>query len=151
MHTIYKDGIYAMRRGHRAKVDVIEWISRIESASREGAIIIVEGRKDRDSLRSAGISGEIVYAREIEALARRDGPSIFKGKSFIVMTDFDREGSEMASRISREIEDGGGRVLRWIRHQYRALGLPEKVEDLCKVVDDDLCRGLDKGFSLREH
>ena len=139
-----------MRRGYRSKVDVADWISRIERASKEGAIIIVEGKRDRDSLRSAGISGEIVYAREIEALAKRDGLSIFKGKSFIILTDFDREGSEMASRISREIECGGGRILRWIRYQYRALGLPEKVEDFCKVVDY-VYRGLDKSLSFGEH
>ncbi|MGC8933036.1 MAG: toprim domain-containing protein [Candidatus Methanodesulfokora sp.] len=150
MHTIYKDGIYTMRRGCRSKVDVADWISRIENASREGAVIIVEGKKDRDALRSAGISGEIVYAREIEALVKRDGLSIFKGKSFIILTDFDREGSEMASRLSREIEYGGGRILRWIRYQYRALGLPEKIEDFCKVVDD-VYRGLDKSISFGEH
>lgn len=139
-----------MRRGCRSKVDVADWISRIENASREGAVIIVEGKKDRDALRSAGISGEIVYAREIEALVKRDGLSIFKGKSFIILTDFDREGSEMASRLSREIEYGGGRILRWIRYQYRALGLPEKIEDFCKVVDD-VYRGLDKSISFGEH
>jgi 5S rRNA maturation endonuclease (ribonuclease M5) len=139
-----------MRRKHKTRVDVIEWISEIESASKEGAIIIVEGKKDRDSLRSAGISGRIVYVKDIEALVKKEGLSIFKGKSFIILTDFDREGSEMASKISREIESGGGRVIKWIRYQYRALGLPDKIEDFYKVVDDDLYRGLDKSISFGE-
>jgi hypothetical protein len=56
----------------------------------------------------------------------------------------------MASKISREIESGGGRVIKWIRYHYRALGLPDKIEDFYKVVDDDLYRGLDKSISFGE-
>ena len=66
-------------------------ILELQDMSDKGAIIIVEGRKDVESLRSLGINGEIKLSSQqplidiTEQLSRR-------GKDIVILTDWDRKG-----------------------------------------------------------
>jgi 5S rRNA maturation endonuclease (ribonuclease M5) len=80
--------------------------------------IIVEGKKDEDAMRVAGIkspviqfssSGLPVFAFVEEVVGA------YRGKTVLVMLDFDKEGNEMTERISQELEEKGVRVQRTFR------------------------------------
>ena len=73
-------------------------ILELQDMSDKGAIIIVEGRKDVESLRSLGINGEIKLSSQqplidiTEQLSRR-------GKDIVILTDWDRKGGIVARKI----------------------------------------------------
>lgn len=75
-----------------------ELILELQDQSDTGAIIIVEGRKDVESLRSLGIKGDIRLSSQqplfdlTEQLSRR-------GKDIVLLTDWDRKGGMMARKI----------------------------------------------------
>jgi len=73
-------------------------ILELQVLSDTGAIIIVEGRKDVESLRSLGVNGEIKLSSQkplldfTEQLSRR-------GKDIVLLTDWDRKGGMVARNI----------------------------------------------------
>ena len=76
-------------------------IERIHDEADKGGIIVVEGLRDKESLRLMGIKGRILCLqssrKNIFLFAEQ-----FNGESqVIVLTDFDREGVFLANRLAR--------------------------------------------------
>ena len=80
--------------------------------------VIVEGKRDEEALRAAGLrspvvqfasSGLPVFAFVEEVVAG------YKGSTVVVLLDFDQEGREMAERLAQELEEGGVKVERTLR------------------------------------
>jgi len=76
-------------------------IEQVAFESSNGSTIIVEGQKDRESLRIMGITGPIECLQ-----SSRQSPVGFverlgDAKRIIVLTDFDREGTSLAKKLSR--------------------------------------------------
>ncbi len=73
---------------------------RLESVN--GVPIIVEGRRDAESLRRLGVEGEIVLVKSIRGVRRlferRDVESV------ILLLDFDREGERILKLIKKSLE-----------------------------------------------
>lgn len=63
-----------------------------------GAIIVVEGRRDVESLRSLGISGEMRLASQKPLLEFTEQLSR-SGKEIVLLTDWDKKGGIMAHKI----------------------------------------------------
>ena len=63
-----------------------------------GAIIVVEGRRDVESLRSLGISGEMRLATQKPLLEFTEQLSR-SGKEIVLLTDWDKKGGIMAHKI----------------------------------------------------
>jgi 5S rRNA maturation endonuclease (ribonuclease M5) len=77
-------------------------LERIASAGRD-SVIIVEGRRDEESLRRLGIMGNI-YKLKSSRIRFQEFPAVMGGyREAIILTDFDREGEELAVRIQREL------------------------------------------------
>jgi len=109
---------------------VLEWVSKVNSAGRSyGLTIIVEGAGDARSLRSIGITTEIVTVREIKAEIL-EAPGEIPGRVFGILVDFDREGSRLYSTLKRDLEELGGVVEDWPRRAYVEAGLPRRVEEV---------------------
>jgi 5S rRNA maturation endonuclease (ribonuclease M5) len=76
-------------------------IERIVYEAQLGRIIIVEGAKDRDSLRRMGVEGTILCLKN----SRRNSVGFVEEldgeKEVILLTDFDREGVFLAKQLSR--------------------------------------------------
>lgn len=81
-------------------------LERIEKQSAKGTPIVVEGRKDIQSLHKLGITGDIILAKtsgksfldvlsEIEKKERSE---------VILLFDFDRRGKEWTRRMARRLE-----------------------------------------------
>ena len=78
-------------------------IEQVAFESSNGSTIIVEGQKDRESLRIMGITGPIECLQ-----SSRQSPVGFverlgDAKRIIVLTDFDREGISLAKKLSRTL------------------------------------------------
>ena len=76
-------------------------IERITYESQRGRIIVVEGAKDRKSLRSMGVSGTILCLKSSRHNIASFAEQLDGEKEVILLTDFDREGVFLAKRLSR--------------------------------------------------
>lgn len=93
-----------MRAPAEVRLDRLEkLIQRVAHESELGGLIVVEGTRDRESLRKMGVTGMILCLQSsrknilgfVEALDAR--------RKVIVLTDFDREGVSLAKRLTRNL------------------------------------------------
>jgi 5S rRNA maturation endonuclease (ribonuclease M5) len=82
-------------------------IERISFESQEGGVIIVEGIRDRDSLREIGITGRILCLQNSRKNAVGFVEELHDVDEVIILTDFDREGVFLAKRLARTLNAGG--------------------------------------------
>ena len=75
-----------------------EIILELQELAQSGAIIVVEGRRDVESLRSLGISGEIRLACQHPLLKFAEQLSE-SGKEIVLLTDWDKKGGIVARKI----------------------------------------------------
>lgn len=73
-------------------------ILELQVMSDTGAIIVVEGRKDVESLRSLGVNGEIKLSSQKPLLDFTEQLSK-RGKDIVLLTDWDRKGGMSARKI----------------------------------------------------
>ncbi len=83
-----------------------ELILEIQALSDMGAIIVVEGRKDVDSLQLLGIKGDFRLSSKQPLLDFAEQLSR-SGKDIILLTDWDRKGGMIARRIIDYLRDYG--------------------------------------------
>ena len=77
-----------------------ELITALLEASSQGAAIIVEGRRDKNALRSLGVEGPVIMASRRPALdLAEDVARTYR--DIIVLTDWDSKGEEMALIIEQ--------------------------------------------------
>ncbi len=75
-----------------------ELILELKNLSDAGVIIVVEGRKDVESLRSLGVNGEIKLSSQQPLLDFAEKLSR-SGKDIVLLTDWDRKGGMVARKI----------------------------------------------------
>jgi len=73
-------------------------ILELQDMSDAGAIIVVEGRRDVESLRSLGINGDIKLSSQQPLLNFTEVLSRC-GKDIVILTDWDRKGGMAARKI----------------------------------------------------
>jgi 5S rRNA maturation endonuclease (ribonuclease M5) len=78
-------------------------IQRVSYESEQGGIIIVEGTRDRDSLRELGISGTILCLQSSRKNTVGFVEELDARRKVIVLTDFDRQGVFLAKRLARSL------------------------------------------------
>ena len=72
----------------------------LEELNEKDAVIIVEGKKDRNALQRAGVKGRIeIVNRSPEELSRRMAGE----KEVVLLTDFDEAGEEICRRMQESL------------------------------------------------
>jgi 5S rRNA maturation endonuclease (ribonuclease M5) len=93
-----------MRAPAEVRLDRLEkLIQRVIHESELGAVIVVEGTRDRDSLRRLGIQGTILCLQSSRKNLLGFVEELDAGKRVVVLTDFDREGVSLAKRLVRSL------------------------------------------------
>jgi len=80
-----------------------ELIASLLEASDRGAAIIVEGIRDRRSLRSLGVKGPVILASQRPALNLAEDAAR-KYDEIVVLTDWDDRGEEMARHLEQHLQ-----------------------------------------------
>ncbi|MFX0174412.1 MAG: toprim domain-containing protein [Candidatus Hodarchaeota archaeon] len=101
------------------------------------AVIIVEGKRDIETLRRLGISNKIIQrgGLSFDKLADR----VYQFSTIIILTDFDAKGKRLRSQIKKEIQKrkGHGRIdplpRQFLYKLCRAYKISE-IEDLDRFV-----------------
>jgi len=68
----------------------LEAIEELREKSRDGWVVVVEGRKDVEALRALGVSGEIVVFNGFSSTA-----DLLKNRDVVLLTDYDPKGMEI--------------------------------------------------------
>ncbi|ADC65585.1 conserved hypothetical protein [Ferroglobus placidus DSM 10642] len=75
---------------------LLKLLDELSERAENGAVILVEGRKDREALRRIGIPGEIV------AISQKSFSEIcdsFMGREVIILTDWDENGKKLEGNL----------------------------------------------------
>ena len=120
------------------KYERIDRLTRkLVARSKLGTPIIVEGRKDRLSLRRLGVEGEILCLKS-SAMGFFDFlEEIKRWREVIILTDFDREGKELSWQLVRELSRVRIKTDDSFWRELRSLGRSEirSVEELADYVE----------------
>ena len=117
-------------------------ICEIKDLSRAGAVVIVEGKKDRDALNELGISDQISLASSPPLLNFAEDISR-KTNHVIILTDWDSQGKKMAKKLSVYLQASGAKPNNLIRKKIKRLvrkeikdveGLSGYVNNLRRIV-----------------
>jgi len=82
-------------------------LEQVSFESSNGSTIIVEGRRDRESLRSMGITGPIQCLQSSRTNAVGFVENLVGVSRVVVLTDFDREGVSLAKKLARSLSAHG--------------------------------------------
>lgn len=78
-------------------------IEQVALESSNGSIIVVEGRKDLESLRKMGIAGPIQCLQSSRQNTLSFVEKLGRTERIVVLTDFDREGTSLAKKLARNL------------------------------------------------
>ena len=95
-------------------------ISDLQELARSEVMIIVEGEKDRHSLRSLGVEGRIVKAAYPPLLPLADRIAR-ESVTVVLLTDWDKRGERLGLRISRYLKSLDVSIDTDIRSRLRGL------------------------------
>jgi 5S rRNA maturation endonuclease (ribonuclease M5) len=114
-----------------------ELIDELKDRALCGAVVLVEGRRDREALEKLGLAGDIVLTSHRSLLNLAEGLARDK-KDIIVLTDWDERGEEVARQLSLYLEADGVKPDNGIRGSLRGLLKREitEVENLYVYVEN---------------
>jgi len=86
--------------------EILRLLEKLKERMADGALVIVEGRKDVESLRKLGAVGKILPAKSsgkslLDALREIERQEV---REAILLMDFDRRGREWTMRLARHLE-----------------------------------------------
>ncbi len=105
-----------------------ELILELQELADSGAIIVVEGRKDAESLRFLGIKGEIRLSSQQPILEFTELLSR-SGKEIVLLTDWDKKGGMIAHKIIQHLLAYGIMPNTQIRAKLRML-TKKRIKDI---------------------
>lgn len=105
-----------------------ELILELQTLADSGAIIVVEGRRDAESLRRLGINGEIKFASRQPLLEFAESLS-GSGKEIVLLTDWDKKGGLVGRKIIKFLLSYGIMPNTDIRSRIRAL-VKKRIKDV---------------------
>jgi len=92
--------------------------TRLQSDSRvPGTVVVVEGERDRRSLRRLGLTGAVVLVHRGRTLAETAQHLSASSRRVIILTDWDTEGGHLAQRLKEFL--GSGRSGPDLEHRRR--------------------------------
>jgi 5S rRNA maturation endonuclease (ribonuclease M5) len=108
----------------------LELKNLVEKMNSEISCVIVEGRKDKEALEKIGYKGRIIYANKFE----------MANGMVVILTDFDKEGKEIAKRITRSI--GEKNVDKFFRNEFKKILRSIGRDDIQSIIN--LCKKYEK-------
>ncbi len=117
----------------RSKVlinNIVQWVSMLNARALPPDVeIVVEGFKDVRSLKGVGIKGRFTLAYILLRDIKEEGCKRVKDRTFIILTDFDKEGIILYKRLKRILTELGGKLDDFPRKQYISMDFPPLIEE----------------------
>ncbi len=118
--------------------EIAKIVPKIRREAERGAILVVEGRRDEETLRRMGINGRVIRFCEVGRRSFTDLMEKSRGEKLIVLTDFDEEGEEMLRLIERDTSNNGVKADTRMRKRLfeAARNYASTVEGLGKIAEE---------------
>jgi len=87
------------RRFEAFKEFLGRFVVELNVASKEGAVVLVEGKRDVRALRLLGYSGGLFAVSDLSKAATR--PKLLEHDKVIILTDLDSEGRRLAAKCAK--------------------------------------------------
>jgi 5S rRNA maturation endonuclease (ribonuclease M5) len=112
-------------------------IERVNYEAEKGAVIVVEGPRDRESLKMMGISGKILCLQSSRRNTFSFAEQLEGERSVIVLMDFDRQGVFLANRLIRVLNSRKIHANLMLWRELRGLTRSElrSIEELPRLYD----------------
>jgi 5S rRNA maturation endonuclease (ribonuclease M5) len=81
------------------------FVSDLNSLAEEGAVLLVEGRRDSNAMREIGYRGPLLMASSMKG--RSSKAVLNRAELVVIMTDLDSEGRKLAGRYQRVLRHQG--------------------------------------------
>jgi len=113
-----------------------ELIASLLEASYQGAVVIVEGKRDMQALRALGLPGPVIMASRRRALDLAEDVAR-SYREIILLTDWDGKGDEMCRTIECHLRSVGSKPDKEIRSRLKKLVKKEikDVESLSRYAE----------------
>ncbi|MFP4005739.1 MAG: toprim domain-containing protein [Candidatus Hadarchaeia archaeon] len=121
-------------------------IQDIRLKSSEGALILVEGKNDVNSLRELGVNGSIRQIPEGGKTVLHSLENFSNYDEIIVLTDFDREGEKLNSFCEKQLSKLGITVLSDLRKRLKkyVIKAVKDIEGLSTFLEAERASRMDK-------
>jgi|YelNatPaOPRAMG01_1025707.scaffolds.fasta_scaffold22252_2 5S rRNA maturation endonuclease (ribonuclease M5) len=116
--------------------DLKAFVKKLSDEANNGALIVVEGLRDEEALRSLGFSGTFFLLCRGRGLQRLlTVAQAFK--KTIVLTDLDRKGGVLAAKVVATLQSKNIRVDLFFRKELRSImrGKIRSIQDLKKFEE----------------
>ena len=110
------------------------WLQILEE-NKNGAVIIVEGRKDYKALRKLRVTGRVMMLNTIGYGKLLDYLEEKRINKAIILTDFDSEGELEAFKLNKLLKRTGITVLESLRINLKKSLFISKIEELSDLVE----------------
>lgn len=108
--------------------EIMGLLVEIKELTEEGAVVLVEGKRDRRALTELGIKGTIVEVSKKLSLEK------LSCRKAIILTDFDEKGDELAKSLEKGLRRLGIEPVLEPRRRLRLLvGNFKEIENLMKL------------------
>ncbi len=125
------------RQAVSEEVDALKsFLKKLDDEANDGAIVVVEGLRDEEALRSLGFSGTLFRLCQSSGVKQLlIVASAFK--KAIVLTDLDRKGGILAARVVQTLQSKNIRVDLFFRRELKSImrGKIRSIEDLKRFKD----------------
>ena len=82
------------------------WTRVLAESRRSGTVFVVEGERDRRSLRRLGLAGPIVLVHRGRTLSETAQHLAASARRVVILTDWDTEGGHLAQRLKEFLGEG---------------------------------------------
>ena len=129
-----------MRENIKLEIEISEslslYVKQLKDASRNGALVVVEGKRDLNALRAIGFTGSILMFCHNSNLSMLTEEAE-KYRKIILLFDLDKEGRSLTKKAAKLLEGKNNVIDLYFRRKLLKVtrGKVRHIEDLRRYID----------------
>jgi 5S rRNA maturation endonuclease (ribonuclease M5) len=108
------------------------FVDRLNTESKKGSVIVVEGKRDVEALTRIGCTGQVMTLNRFKGINNFVDSHCGIDKKIILLLDMDRTGKYLTSKLMKQLQSRGGNVCLFYKKSLARIsnGKVRHVEDL---------------------
>lgn len=108
------------------------FVDRLNTESKKGSVIVVEGKRDVEALTRIGCTGHVMVLNRFKGINNFVDSQCAIDRKIILLLDMDRTGKYLTSKLMKQLQSRGGNVCLFYKKSLARIsnGKVRHVEDL---------------------
>ena len=108
------------------------FVDRLNTESKKGSVIVVEGKRDVEALTRIGYTGHVMALNRFKGINNFVDSQCAIDRKIILLLDMDRTGKYLTSKLMKQLQSSGGNVCLFYKKSLARIsnGKVRHVEDL---------------------